>query len=51
MYEPYVAALSRHLLMPLPPWRTGGRARENWRITAWGQTSASPEDLHPEDRD
>jgi len=50
MYEPYVAALSRHLLMPLPPWRTGGRARENWRITAW-QTSASPEDLHPEDGD
>ena len=36
MYEPYVAALARHLIMPLPPWRAGGTSRENWRTTAWG---------------
>lgn len=36
MYEPFVAALSQHLLMPLPAWRAGGRSRENWRTTAWG---------------
>ncbi len=23
MYEPYVAALSEYVLMPLPPWRAG----------------------------
>jgi Ion channel len=31
MYEPYVEALSAHLLMSLPPWRAGGSVRENWR--------------------
>ena len=34
MYEPFVAALAEHLLMPLPAWRGGG-SRENWRTTAW----------------
>src|SRR5262249_58613001 len=36
MYEPYVAALSRLLIMPLPPWRAGAASHENWRTTAWG---------------
>ena len=36
MYEPYVAALSRYLIMPLPSWRAGAALRENWRTTAWG---------------
>jgi hypothetical protein len=36
MYEPYVAALSQHLIMPLPPWRAGGTSLGNWRTTAWG---------------
>jgi Ion channel len=30
MYEPYLDALSRFLLMPLPPWLPGERARDNW---------------------
>ena len=40
MYEPFVAALAEHLLMPLPAWRSGG-SRENWRTTAWGNVAAT----------
>jgi hypothetical protein len=39
MYEPYVAALSDYLVMPLPSWRAGGAPHENWRTTAWGAGS------------
>lgn len=47
MYEPYVEALSAHLLMPLPPWRAGGRVRENRRTSAWGRRLAgATDDLH-----
>ena len=42
MYEPFVTALSEHLLMPLPAWRAGGAARENWRSSPWGQTPGPP---------
>jgi len=41
MYEPYVAALSRYLIMPLPPWRAGAASHENWRTTAWGSRGPS----------
>ncbi|MEP6767514.1 MAG: potassium channel family protein [Acidobacteriota bacterium] len=34
MYEPYVDALSRHLLMPLPQWVPPLGARDNWQTTA-----------------
>ena len=34
MYEPYVFALSDHLLMPLPAW-AGESAHDNWRTSAW----------------
>src|SRR3989454_4057089 len=37
MYEPYVAALAQHLLMPLPAWRGGAEPHENWRTSAWGR--------------
>jgi len=40
MYEPYEAALSQHLIMPLPPWRAGATSRENWRTTAGGKARA-----------
>jgi len=43
MYEPFVAALSEYLLMPLPAWRVGASAHENWRSTAWGQTPDLPD--------
>jgi hypothetical protein len=44
MYEPYVTALSECSLMPLPAWRVGAAAHENWRASAWGQTPSLPED-------
>ena len=34
MYEPYAHALSRHLLMPLPPWVPPLGARDNWQTLA-----------------
>ena len=35
MYEPYVNALSRRLLMPLPAWSPEEDADDNWRTSAW----------------
>jgi hypothetical protein len=34
MYEPFVFALSEHLLMPLPRWMPPVGARDNWETTA-----------------
>ena len=43
MYEPFVAALSEYLLMPLPAWRAGEPARANWRASRWnGRTAEGP---------
>ena len=38
MYEPYVVALSDHLLMPVPTWLPSEKARSNWETTAWART-------------
>lgn len=35
MYEPYVHALSEHLLMSLPAWEAPSKAADNWQKTAW----------------
>ena len=43
MYEPYVCALSKHLLMPLPPWTPARAVSDNWRTSAWGRLSAGIE--------
>ena len=37
MYEPYVAALSEYLVMPLPPWILSENAIDNWKTSAWGR--------------
>jgi Ion channel len=37
MYEPYVCALSRMLLMSMPPWIVGEDAIDNWKTSAWGR--------------
>ena len=34
MYEPWIYALSEHLLMPLPPWVPPVGAKDNWQTTA-----------------
>ena len=46
MYEPYLAALARHLYVELPPWLPAAEAEDNWRTSAWGRISgfsAAPE--------
>lgn len=35
MYEPYANALSRRLLMSLPPWMAPAAAKDNWVKSAW----------------
>jgi ion channel len=37
LYEPYVAALSEFLLMPLPNWTVQENRRDNWQTTAWNE--------------
>src|SRR6476620_7524392 len=37
MYEPYVAALSEYLVMPLPPWIVSEKVIDNWKTSAWGR--------------
>lgn len=37
MYEPYVAALSELLVMPLPPWIVSEAVIDNWKTSAWGR--------------
>jgi hypothetical protein len=40
MYEPYLHALSKLLLMPLPQWiRQGGP--DNWQTSAWGRITGA----------
>jgi hypothetical protein len=41
-YEPFVEALSSHLLMPLPSWQPAESA-DIWRTTAWGLEDARTE--------
>ena len=43
-YEPYAFALSRELLMELPPWIPVEGHKDNWETTAW-EGSAPGESL------
>ena len=35
MYEPYVDATSRKLMMTIPPWRHPEKTRDNWQAGPW----------------
>ena len=35
LYEPYLLALSRRLLMPLPPWVHADYKKDNWQASPW----------------
>ncbi len=35
MYEPYVYALSRRLILDLPSWMAPANAKDNWQKSAW----------------
>ena len=41
-YEPYLAALSKYLLLPLPAWEYETGGRDNWQSTGWGRTAVPP---------
>lgn len=40
MYEPYIAALSARLIMPVGAWTAEKTQADNWRTTAWARISA-----------
>jgi hypothetical protein len=44
-YEPYAYALSKELLMDLPPWMPLAGRQDNWETTAW-EGAAPGESLH-----
>jgi hypothetical protein len=35
MYEPYVQATARNLMMTLPPWRHAEKLKDNWQAGPW----------------
>lgn len=35
MYEPYVNALSKFLLLPLPAWEASAKIADNWQTSKW----------------
>ena len=35
MYEPYVYATARNLMLTLPPWRHSEKVRDNWQAGPW----------------
>jgi hypothetical protein len=39
MYEPYVYALGKYLLLELPPWIPRKKGKDNWQTTAWGRAA------------
>ena len=46
MYEPFVNALSDHLLVSLPPWMSEERTVDDWQTSAWDHfAELSPERL------
>ncbi len=42
MYEPYVAALARHLAVTLPPWVREVERPDNWQTSAWERPDVLP---------
>jgi hypothetical protein len=41
MYEPYVNALARSLLIGLPPWLHAERKLDNWQVAPWDEVIAA----------
>jgi len=47
LYEPYLYALSRRLLMTLPPWVDGERKKDNWQGGPWDRAIQARALEHP----
>jgi hypothetical protein len=43
MYEPYIASLSKRLMMPVAPWISTKVQKDNWKTTAWARISRDME--------
>jgi voltage-gated potassium channel Kch len=41
-YEPYVHALSHHLLLDLPPWLPAPDAHDDWQTSTWERSNVAP---------
>ncbi len=41
MYEPYVEAIARRLLIVLPPWLHAERKHDNWQVAPWDEAIAA----------
>ena len=51
MYEPYIASLSKRLMMPVAPWISTKIQKDNWKTTAWARISADVERMPRHDGD
>jgi Ion channel len=47
MYEPYVAALCNHLVLPMPGFTSSDRVRDNWKTSAFQRAEALPDIWSP----
>ena len=47
LYEPYLYALSRRLLMALPPWIRDDRKKDNWQAGPWDRAIQARALEHP----
>jgi Ion channel len=47
LYEPYVHALGRRLLMTVPPWLDQGRKKDNWQGGPWDRVIQARALEHP----
>lgn len=47
MYEPYVVALGRRLLITLPPWIGPVRPKDNWQSSAWDKLLGTTQEVPP----
>jgi len=47
LYEPYLQALSRRLLMTLPPWIPADRKKDNWQGGPWDRAIQARALQHP----
>jgi len=47
LYEPYLYALSRRLLMTLPPWIHADPKKDNWKSGPWDRAIQARALEHP----
>ena len=48
LYEPYVEALARHLLLDVPAWSPPPSSHDNWRTSAWDMEAHPEAEAHTE---